>query len=39
MAAWRGKQAWTWITGMVTFAAPVVECFDTPGGLQARDQD
>jgi Cytochrome b(N-terminal)/b6/petB len=27
MAAWRGKRAWTWITGVVAFAASVVECF------------
>ena len=27
MAAWRGKRAWTWITGVVAFAASVIECF------------
>jgi hypothetical protein len=27
MAAWRGKRAWTWITGVVAFVASVVECF------------
>jgi Cytochrome b(N-terminal)/b6/petB len=27
MAAWRGKRAWTWITGVVAFLASVVECF------------
>jgi hypothetical protein len=27
MAAWRGKRTWTWITGVVAFAASVVECF------------
>ena len=27
MAAWRGQQAWTWITGVVAFLASVVECF------------
>ena len=27
MAAWRGKRAWTWITGVVAFIASVVECF------------
>ncbi len=27
MAAWRGRRAWTWITGVVAFAASVVECF------------
>ena len=27
MAAWRGKRAWTWITGIVAFVASVVECF------------
>jgi hypothetical protein len=27
MAAWRGKRYWTWITGVVAFAASVVECF------------
>ncbi len=27
MAAWRGKRAWTWVTGVVAFAASVVECF------------
>jgi hypothetical protein len=27
MAAWRGRRAWTWITGMVAFLASVVECF------------
>ncbi len=27
MAAWRGKRAWTWITGVVAFMASVVECF------------
>jgi len=27
MAAWRGKRAWTWITGIVAFLASVVECF------------
>jgi hypothetical protein len=25
MAAWRGKRAWTWITGVVAFAASVIE--------------
>jgi hypothetical protein len=27
MAAWRGKRALTWITGVVAFLAAVVECF------------
>jgi hypothetical protein len=27
MAAWRGKRAWTWVTGVVAFVASVVECF------------
>src|SRR6516225_774313 len=27
MAAWRGRRAATWITGVVAFAASVVECF------------
>jgi cytochrome b/b6/petB-like protein len=27
MAAWRGKRAWTWITGVVAFVVSVVECF------------
>jgi hypothetical protein len=27
MAAWRGKRALTWITGVVAFVASVVECF------------
>ncbi|MGI8447240.1 MAG: cytochrome b N-terminal domain-containing protein [Streptosporangiaceae bacterium] len=27
MAAWRGKRAWTWITGVVAFVASVLECF------------
>ncbi|HUY48395.1 MAG TPA: cytochrome b N-terminal domain-containing protein [Streptosporangiaceae bacterium] len=27
MAAWRGRRAWTWITGVVAFVASVVECF------------
>jgi hypothetical protein len=27
MAAWRGRRAMTWITGMVAFLASVVECF------------
>jgi Cytochrome b(N-terminal)/b6/petB len=27
MAAWRGKRAWTWITGVVAFVASIVECF------------
>jgi len=27
MAAWRGRRAWTWITGVVAFAVSVVECF------------
>ncbi len=27
MAAWRGKRALTWITGVVAFGASVVECF------------
>ena len=27
MAAWRGRRAMTWITGVVAFAASVVECF------------
>jgi len=27
MAAWRGRRAWTWITGVVAFAASVLECF------------
>jgi hypothetical protein len=27
MAAWRGKRALTWITGVVAFMAAVVECF------------
>src|SRR5262245_59555161 len=27
MAAWRGRRAATWITGVIAFAASVVECF------------
>jgi hypothetical protein len=27
MAAWRGKRALTWITGVVAFGAAVIECF------------
>jgi hypothetical protein len=27
MAAWRGKRAWTWITGVVAFVVSIVECF------------
>jgi hypothetical protein len=27
MAAWRGRRAMTWITGVVAFVAAVVECF------------
>ncbi|MHB1584414.1 MAG: cytochrome b N-terminal domain-containing protein [Acidimicrobiales bacterium] len=27
MAAWRGRRALTWVTGMVAFLASVVECF------------
>lgn len=27
MAAWRGKRALTWVTGVVAFVAAVVECF------------
>jgi hypothetical protein len=27
MAAWRGKRAMTWVTGVVAFLAAVVECF------------
>ncbi|MDR3032493.1 MAG: cytochrome b [Kitasatospora sp.] len=27
MAAWRGRRAMTWITGVVAFAACIVECF------------
>jgi hypothetical protein len=27
MAAWRGRRALTWITGMVAFLASIVECF------------
>ena len=27
MAAWRGRRALTWITGVVAFLASVVECF------------
>jgi Cytochrome b(N-terminal)/b6/petB len=27
MAAWRGRRAWTWITGVVAFLASVVEAF------------
>jgi len=27
MAAWRGRRTWTWVTGVVAFAASVVECF------------
>jgi hypothetical protein len=27
MAAWRGKRALTWITGVVAFAAAVLQCF------------
>ncbi len=27
MAAWRGRRALTWITGVIAFAASVVECF------------
>jgi hypothetical protein len=27
MAAWRGRRTLTWITGVVAFAASVIECF------------
>ncbi|HMK63610.1 MAG TPA: cytochrome b N-terminal domain-containing protein, partial [Acidimicrobiales bacterium] len=27
MAAWRGRRAWVWMTGVVAFLASVVECF------------
>ena len=27
MAAWRGRRAMTWITGVIAFMASVVECF------------
>jgi hypothetical protein len=27
MAAWRGRRAMTWITGMVAFLASIIECF------------
>jgi hypothetical protein len=27
MAAWRGRRAWTWITGVVAFLASVMVCF------------
>jgi quinol-cytochrome oxidoreductase complex cytochrome b subunit len=27
MAAWRGRRAMTWITGVVAFLASIVECF------------
>jgi hypothetical protein len=27
MAAWRGRRAATWVTGVIAFAASVVECF------------
>jgi hypothetical protein len=27
MAAWRGRRALTWITGVVAFAASIIECF------------
>lgn len=27
MAAWRGKRALTWITGMVAFLAAIIQCF------------
>lgn len=27
MAAWRGKRALTWITGVIAFGASIVECF------------
>jgi len=27
MAAWRGRRALTWITGVVAFGASIVECF------------
>ena len=27
MAAWRGHRSLTWITGVITFAASVIECF------------
>jgi len=27
MAAWRGRRAWTWITGVVAFVASVIEAF------------
>src|SRR5262252_8426621 len=27
MAAWRGRRAWTWITGVVAFLASIVVCF------------
>src|SRR5260370_10390264 len=27
MAAWRGRRALTWVTGVVAFLASVIECF------------
>jgi Cytochrome b(N-terminal)/b6/petB len=27
MAAWRGRRTWTWITGVIAFAASIVEAF------------
>ncbi|MBV9206210.1 MAG: cytochrome b N-terminal domain-containing protein [Actinobacteria bacterium] len=27
MAAWRGRRAWTWITGVVAFLASILVCF------------
>src|SRR5665213_1542893 len=27
MAAWRGRRVLTWVTGVIAFAASVVECF------------
>ncbi len=37
MAAWRGRRAMTWITGMVAFVASVVECFT--GYLSQQNYD
>jgi quinol-cytochrome oxidoreductase complex cytochrome b subunit len=37
MAAWRGRRALTWITGVLAFLASIVECF--PGYLSQQNFD
>src|ERR1700729_1252447 len=34
MAAWRGRRALTWMTGVVAFAASVLECFTRDGSQE-----